>query len=135
MWTTHDCYTLRMPRSTLATIVANHRLLGLGGLVSRSYHDSLKHTILGAVGRLARNAYRSGILRHTRSGRRYLIFSARVDGERYHIIVRLLDGTRGEIVSIRRASYAAEYSDGRGHRIVQNRVIDILLRLVPLLLV
>jgi hypothetical protein len=65
-------------------------------------------TLVGRLGRLARNARRVGTLRAVGSGRRYPVFGGRVAGRNFRIITRPRGGMRHEIMAVRGSALQQE---------------------------
>jgi hypothetical protein len=126
MWTTLDGYRLRLPRSgnTLITVQSP----GTGGQASLRRPDgSLDRSSVRFIGQVVRSSTRIGALRNTGANRRCPVFTAEVNGRHYQTITRP-SATPGELVvlavrpEVRR--FSGEFSDGRGHRIVQDSIYD-----------
>jgi hypothetical protein len=101
MWTTPEGYSLRLPRSALATITSRLQQSGLRPLVRKNYQGNLRQAVARSVVQLVRKAHRTGIRRHVPSGRRFPVFTAQANGRTYQIVTYPLDGRQSAIVSIR----------------------------------
>jgi len=129
MWTTLDGYRLRLPRSGDVLITAQSP--GTGRQASLRRPDgSLDPSSVRFLGQVVESSTRIGALRNTGSNRRCPVFTAEVNGRHYRTITGP-SATPGELVilavrpEVRR--FSGEFSDGRGHRIVQDSIYDWLL--------
>ena len=100
MWTTADGHELGIPRSRLAPITSQMRKPEMKNLVRRNFRGNLKDAVVRSVGQLARNAHRTGNLRHRRSNRRYPVFKTRLNGRAYEIVASPVGSGRNAIVSV-----------------------------------
>lgn len=100
MWTTSDGHELTLHQSRLAPITSQLRRPELKELVRRNYQGNLKAAVVRSVGQLARNAHRTGNLRHRKSNRRYPVFTAGLNGREYEIITSPIDSTQNAIISV-----------------------------------
>lgn len=129
MWTTLDGYRLRLPRSGNTLITAKSPETGRQASLRRP-DGSLDRSAVRFMGKVVRGSTRIGALRETWSNRCHPVFTAEVNGRHYQTITGP-STTPGELVilavrpEVRR--FSGEFSDGRGHRIVQDSIYDWLL--------
>jgi hypothetical protein len=69
-------------------------------LIKRNYQGDLMQAVVRSLGQLARNAHRTGNLRHRRSHRRYPVFTAGLNGREYEIITSPVGSTQNAIISV-----------------------------------
>ena len=126
MWATLDGYQLRLPRSGNVLITAQSP--GTGRRASLRRPDgSLAPSSVRFIGRVVGSSTRIGALRGTGPNRRCPVFTAEVNGRHYQTVTGP-SATPGELVilavrpEVRR--FSGEFSDGRGHRIVQDSIYD-----------
>lgn len=100
MWTTSDGHELGIPQSRLASITSQMRKPEMKNLVRKNYPGNLKDAVVRSVGQLARNAHRTGNLRHRKSNRRYPVFRAGLNGRAYEIITSPVGNAQNAILSV-----------------------------------
>jgi hypothetical protein len=125
MATTLDGYRLGLGCQALKGLLGRLRESGLRDLVRAHYRGGMAGAVARAVAELAAGAYRSGVLRD-RGGQAFAVFTAQARGQTYHLVARAAGAATFEVLSVRRRGGEAELSDGYGHRVVQNMVVDLL---------
>jgi len=124
MWTTADGYTLRVSDTRLRRLTPRFEGPGLRKLVGDTYAPDPLRAVHGALGRLARNAFRSAGLRQRRTGRLYWLFTTHAGGRAYRLLARPDGPGRASVVSVRPSLSEGEYSDGHGHQVAQTALVN-----------
>lgn len=125
MATTLDGYRLGLGCQALKGLLGRLRESGLRDLVRAHYRGGMAGAVARAVAELAAGAYRSGVLRD-RGGQAFAVFTAQARGQTYHLVARAAGAGSFQVLSVRRRGTEGELSDGYGHRVVQNMVVDLL---------
>jgi hypothetical protein len=101
MWTTPDGYTLLLPRSGLTRIISRLQDSGLNGLVSDDFRGNIVDGIVSSIGKLAKNARRTGNVSHAKSQKKYPIFMAPAHGGKYLLLTQPLTNRQNAIIFVR----------------------------------
>ncbi len=100
MWTTPDGYELHLPRSGLTKIMSRLNESGLGKLVRFDPATNMVDGILSSIGHLAVHSRRTKKVSHTKSNKRYLVFTGQISGGRYRILTKPLNSRQSAIMFV-----------------------------------
>jgi hypothetical protein len=99
--TTADGHTLQLPDSSLPALLPALRRAGLGGVVRANYNGDTSNAVARTLKSVASHAHASGALRHTRTGRRFPVFTAALAGREVEFITRPLGPSRSALLAVR----------------------------------